>query len=558
MSLHFQSLLRLVCLPVCLVIFIVGELFMSGQARAGKFIVDDFEYWDSPYNHGWKTSDYAYPVYGYEIGYGRMQTVVDFQEGSRVFEAFYTPSIFNNLEPYSVAKLDLTDPNTGHPPVQRYFTAKVQTDFAVEAFAFLRLSLLIKTTSGLSIRVSYLPVDGDKPWVSDSKNIQDPFGLGNIEEILFPIGREFQDGGWHWVIRDLKSDLEKMAESGIVDSTDKLEQVYGIIISGNHFRVDEIIFQDDIKEAENRFPFIWYPGPQFATLFQPFELILYADDKEGDPITWTAMIGGIPSGSSTSKLFIEPLPPDPNQSTSDGRPPARARLSFTPQVLEDLIIVVRISDGLISDATVFPLSVVNYPVTNHPPLVEKNGLNCKLVAPVGERFQYQVRAYDQDNDPLTFKAFLSGFPTYQYGPWVENIINPKTGLIDFTPQFEGTYTLTIIAYDDKWMWSSASWTLVCYIKGAGWLNHPPIRARKPLNPQICRAGRSYVLPICMEDPDGDHVYYSSNIGAISEDGVFSFLTYFPGRYNVKITGYDNRGGIATLTFTLIVVPWWLG
>jgi hypothetical protein len=158
---------------------------------------------------------------------------------------------------------------------------------------------------------------------------------------------------------------------------------------------------------------------------------------------------------------------------------------------------------------------------------------------------------------LTFKAFLSGSPTYQYGLWVEQLIDPKTGLIDFTPQFEGTYTLTIIAYDDKWMWSSASWTLVCYIKGAGWLNHPPIRARKPLNPQICRAGNPYVLPICMEDPDGDPVYYSSNIGAISEDGVFSFLTYFPGQYQVEITGYDNRGGIATLKFLLIVVPWWL-
>jgi len=555
MSLNLKSLLRLVYLLVYLVIFIGGELFMAEQARAGKFIVDDFEYWDSPYNHGWETSDCSYPVYGYEIGYGRIQTVVDFQEGSRVFEAFYTPSVFNNLEPYSVAKFNLADPNTGRPPVQRYFTIKVQTDFALEAFAFLRLSLLIKTTQGRSIRVTYLPVDGDKPWVSDSQNIQDSFGLDNAKEIFFPIGREIQDGGWHWVIRDLQSDLEKMAESRCIRSADKFEETDGIIISGNHFRNDEIIFQDDIKETTNRFPFIWYPGPQFATLFQPFELILYTDDKEGTPISWEASVGGPGAYGSGTSVLIEPLPYDPNE-TYPERPPARARLSFTPQVLEDLIISVRVCDGLISDATVFPLSVVNYPVTNHPPIIEKSGLNCKFMAVVGQRFQFKVNAYDQDNDTLTFRALIDGRPSYQYGPWSEQLIDPKTGLIDFTPQFEGTYTMTIIASDDKGMWSSANWRLICTVEGPGWLNHPPVKVRQPLSPQGCRAGKPYVFPTCFEDPDGDPIYYSSNIGAISEDGVFSFLTYFPGQYQVVITAYDNRGGMDTLKFLLIVQPWW--
>lgn len=28
-------------------------------------LIDDFEYWDSPYNHGWIQLEQAYPVYGF-------------------------------------------------------------------------------------------------------------------------------------------------------------------------------------------------------------------------------------------------------------------------------------------------------------------------------------------------------------------------------------------------------------------------------------------------------------------------------------------------------------
>jgi len=38
--------------------------------RSGDILVDDFEYWDSTYNHGWYKIEPAYPTYGYDDCYG--------------------------------------------------------------------------------------------------------------------------------------------------------------------------------------------------------------------------------------------------------------------------------------------------------------------------------------------------------------------------------------------------------------------------------------------------------------------------------------------------------
>lgn len=67
----------------------------------GDLLVDNFEYWDSPYNHGWRQVEPLYPVYGLGIGYAHVfQTVIDFQEGSRVLDVRRPPSIFIINTPY--------------------------------------------------------------------------------------------------------------------------------------------------------------------------------------------------------------------------------------------------------------------------------------------------------------------------------------------------------------------------------------------------------------------------------------------------------------------------
>lgn len=36
---------------------------------SGDILVDNFEYWDSPLNHGWFQLEPPFPVYGFGIGY---------------------------------------------------------------------------------------------------------------------------------------------------------------------------------------------------------------------------------------------------------------------------------------------------------------------------------------------------------------------------------------------------------------------------------------------------------------------------------------------------------
>ena len=64
----------------------------------------------------------------------------------------------------------------------------------------------------------------------------------------------------------------------------------------------------------------------------------------------------------------------------------------------------------------------------------------------------------------------------------------------------------------------------------------------------------------VEDPDGDMVYASCNIGSYSRghDGyyIWRFLTHFPGLYKVEIIFYDVHGGYSSMEFQVDVEPWW--
>jgi hypothetical protein len=67
----------------------------------GDILVDNFEYWDSPYNHGWIQQEPPYPVYGFGMGYATIfNTVLDLQEGSRVLDVYRPPSVFLLSTPY--------------------------------------------------------------------------------------------------------------------------------------------------------------------------------------------------------------------------------------------------------------------------------------------------------------------------------------------------------------------------------------------------------------------------------------------------------------------------
>ena len=136
--------------------------------------------------------------------------------------------------------------------------------------------------------------------------------------------------------------------------------------------------------------------------------------------------------------------------------------TFCWSSLRRQIVTCRVEDGLAADMETFPVSVVNYPVTNLPPLIEQ--LEDRFFR-VGETSAYQITATDPDYadmvNGLTFKATLNGLPSYQYGPWMEQIINPITGTISLTPQFEATMTCIVTVTDPRGAQAVGHFNIFC-------------------------------------------------------------------------------------------------
>ncbi len=523
-------------------VFSMVFYFLSSIAHAENIAFDTFEYWDSPLNHGWQTSDPPYPVFGYQVGFGGVETLVDFAEGSRVLQTNGQASVFNQLEPYTLFNYNLIDSETENFVDKKVISFKMRAPFAIEYFDMFRFCVVVTTTDDETKTLVYRPVKGPEPTEK-----------GDIIEVC--IGRQYQDGTWHLIVRNMDDDIAA-AIPGI-----GLKEVKGIIIKGNNYRLDEIFFHDDMSFMMNHPPELWRIGPQFATLFTPFQYLLAARDPDGDFLHFIVNIGGYgASGSSTQNNFAIRLLEDPNDPNSDIAPDI-ALIQFIPQVLEDLIVTVRVTDGQLTDVETFPLSVVTYPVAgmNYPPLLEEFRA---AVAYVGEEFVYDIEARDPDyGDILTFSATINGLPSYQYGPWSFNIINPITGRISFTPFFGGEYKISVTVRDSRGMYAQDIIPLTVVNPGS-WLNHNPVLVEHIQNPQVAKAGNVFLIPLEFIDPDGDELYYSCNIGSLAErtDGkqgaVFSFFTHFPGQYLINITAYDDRGGLTDQSFLLDVQPWW--
>jgi hypothetical protein len=270
--------------------------------------------------------------------------------------------------------------------------------------------------------------------------------------------------------------------------------------------------------------------------------------------------------------------------------PNIAALDFTPQVFEDIILTIEVTNGRTSDYETFPISVVNYPVENYPPYIED--VDDQLF-PVRELGEYPLSVVDPDNfifstapfvtgnpaatshnpaigvgairddmDAISWDMTLNGLPSYQYGPWMQSMIDPHTGYISFTPQFEGAYDAVVVATDNRGASSIAEFTIFSVVQGT-WLNHPPIVLGDWDHPQTVVAGEEFILTtpeFCVVDPDGDELYYSCNVGACgvrsNGDFMWTFTTNFPGFYTAEIIAYDIRGGYAIITVDVEVKPWW--
>ncbi len=237
---------------------------------------------------------------------------------------------------------------------------------------------------------------------------------------------------------------------------------------------------------------------------------------------------------------------------------------------------VRCSDGQSEDTEVFPLQIINKPVTNYVPRI--NDIDDQIFD-VGVPAEYIVHATDPDSyirtytqdgiildfrddqENLTWRAWLSGVPNYQYGPWTESLIDPMTGVISFTPMFEGVYRLFVQCRDPQGLTASIFFDLYCTNPNT-WLNHAPLYlGGMDPHPHVMRAGELYrITNLDFGDPDHEPLYYSCNLGAIGMDTdgnvVWEFQTMYPGDYLVEVVGYDTRGGYVVYSEPIQVTPWW--
>jgi len=163
------------------------------------------------------------------------------------------------------------------------------------------------------------------------------------------------------------------------------------------------------------------------------------------------------------------------------------------QVFEDMIVTYRVSDGMATDKETFPISVVNYPVTNNPPII----IDVEdQVFEVGKTNYYQIVAHDPDLEDmingLTYYCTLNGLPSHVYGPGRSHI-NHKTGLITFTPQIECTLDCIVTVKDPRGMIAVCELTICCqYPQTETWFNHPPVILDEFESPQEIRAGELFI------------------------------------------------------------------
>jgi hypothetical protein len=253
--------------------------------------------------------------------------------------------------------------------------------------------------------------------------------------------------------------------------------------------------------------------------------------------------------------------------------PTVAKLQLpAQQTFENMVVTVSCTDGLSEDIESFMIETVNYPVTNHPPVIEDVDDQIFYVGRGNQ--QYQLNATDADSftlsagnsyqaqtdiQDLIWTAYLDGYPSYTYGPFQETLINQKSGLISFDALFVGAYEMIVTVRDPKGAEAYAAFTIYC-VNESTWMNHPPIVLGDWDHPMIGKQGQELMLHFTdIVDPDGEALYYSCNIGSmgyVNGEPVWSFQTEYPGTYMVEIVAYDMNGGYVVIPQEIVISSWW--
>ncbi|MGB9749142.1 MAG: hypothetical protein ACP5H9_01340 [Candidatus Woesearchaeota archaeon] len=228
-------------------------------------------------------------------------------------------------------------------------------------------------------------------------------------------------------------------------------------------------------------------------------------------------------------------------------------INFTPLINETgtHVLYVNASDSIaISEKNITFIIIT----PNNPPILNVSNLN----ATAGINFDYQITAYDEDNDTLNFSySFI--------GSNISNFFMNSSGFINFTPLDSevGVYSLNISVSDGK----SISYALINFT--ILWQNHnPKIIEYFPLYAETSE-GQSIIFNVTINDSD---LSYGDSITAVwrVDDALFNstqkysvgnytyaVFNYSPGycdygTHNITILAYDSYGNSTWFSWNVTV------
>jgi hypothetical protein len=168
--------------------------------------------------------------------------------------------------------------------------------------------------------------------------------------------------------------------------------------------------------------------------------------------------------------------------------PNVAALDYTPDSFEDLTVTVEVTNGIDSDFSTFPLSVVDSPVENHAPVPQSDRVELRFY--MGEQGSHLLQCIDADcfifsqaynlygeipedthvtwNTPgMAPRDDMSSLVWEVHdSPWVYNIIDQNMGIINFVPQFAGEYNMVVCCSDNRGGTAYIEVDILCLSRGS--------------------------------------------------------------------------------------------
>ncbi|MGA1840395.1 MAG: thrombospondin type 3 repeat-containing protein [bacterium] len=268
--------------------------------KKSDILVDDFEYSDSPYNHGWMGSD----IYGG----GFTKISMDSQINSLVLDAYrphsnflvYTPSSMRKISYNLFTPLSLNKPNgesgismDTNPVLSLLFRSLHDN----ESWDLFLLDVIGEDTSGertITVTIKIGPMEQPcgtsvgslkgNECIFDIRAAVTGFNPSGQLQVTATINRSMLDGSWHTVHVDLvKAVKTAVAVFNEIDDSDKsdwhIARANSIEIRGWKFRLDNIIFRSKTGGKFLESPDLFEMGPLYNQIFEPYRFLFIADSQ---------------------------------------------------------------------------------------------------------------------------------------------------------------------------------------------------------------------------------------------------------------------------------------